>query len=112
MESGDDEALSEAWDEVLARWDDPAAHKRFLALADLRGALAFAGTRYRAVRDADPSRRSEAEARIDQLLGLAMVRVQTLRAPTPSGHRRLEWVAFGVSVTLVAAALYQALRGR
>lgn len=111
MAEGVDE-LEEAWGRVLAAWEDADAHKRFLALADLQGRLAFAGQRYRAVRETQPERREEAAARIEQLLARAMVRMQTLREPPRTGRSRVEWVAFGVSAMLMAAALYQALRAR
>lgn len=106
-----DEDLERAWRDVLAAWDEGGRHERFLALADVKGALAEAGKRYRAVRESDADRRAEAERRIDEILGRAMARMQLLEQREPTKARsRMEWVAFGVSAALIAAALYQLVR--
>lgn len=105
-----DEDLERAWDELLAAWDDADRHKRFLVLAESTGRLAEAGRRYRAMKD-DPARRAEAERRIDEILARAMARMATVERTDPAPARsRVEWIALGVSATLIAAALYQLVR--
>ncbi|AKF07291.1 hypothetical protein [Sandaracinus amylolyticus] len=105
-----DEDLERAWNDVLAAWDDGDRHKRFLVLAETTDRLAEAGRRYREVKEHDPERRAEAERRIDEILGRAMARMKVIeqRDEKPS-RSKLEWVAFGVSAALIAAALYQLL---
>jgi hypothetical protein len=112
MESDQRDALDAAWAEVEARWDDAAAHKKFLALADTLDRLADAGKRYRSVREHDPARAERASQQIDALFGLAMTRMAALRAPPPKARRRLDYIAFGISAALVAAALWSLLHGR
>lgn len=110
------DAVEAAWKEVEARWDDPTAHKKFLTLADSLDALAVAGQRYRAVKeqatkDGDAARAAAASKQIDALLGLAMGRVKAVEKTAPPPKRsRVEWIAFGVSTALIAAALWSMLR--
>ena len=106
-----DEDLERAWSDVLAAWDDADRHKRFLALAETTDRLAEAGRRYREVKEHDPARRADAEKRIDEILGRAMARMKIIEQSEPKPSRsKLEWVAFGVSAALIAAALYQLVR--
>jgi hypothetical protein len=108
----EDDPLAAAFAELDASWDDAAAHKKILALADALDRLAEVGKRYRAIEAASPERAEVAKKQIDALLGLAMSRVKatekTELKPTKS---RIEWIAFGVSAALVAAALYSMIRG-
>jgi hypothetical protein len=108
----DADPLDAAWAEVEAHWDDPAPHKKFLALADTLDRLADAGKRYRSVRDEDPGRAPRASQQIDALFGIAMTRMSTLRAPPPKARRRLDYIAFGISIALIAAALWSMLHAR
>lgn len=106
-----DEELERAWEDVVAAWDEGDRHKRFLVLAEATGHLAEAGKRYRGVKESDPARRAEAERRIDEILGRAMAQMKIVEQREPTKARsRLEWVAFGVSAALIAAALYQLVR--
>ena len=98
--------LDAAWAEVEARWDDAAAHKKFLALADTLDRLADAGQRYRRERESDPLRAERAKQQIDQLVGLAMTRIAMDRAPPPKTRRRLDFIAFGISAALIASAIW------
>lgn len=104
------DALEAAWAAVEAGWDKPEAHKKFLALADGLDRLADAGRRYRAVKEADPARRDAAARQIDQLLGLAMKRVRVDKVEPTKSRSRVEWIALGVSIVLISAALFSALR--
>lgn len=110
MEEAD---LEREWARVLAAWDDADAHKRFLVLAESSGQLAFAGKRYRDVKEREPARAGLAEQQIDRILGLAMAQMKALeKSEPPRGRRRIEWIAFGVSAALIAAVLYQLLGSR
>jgi hypothetical protein len=67
-----DPGEEEAWSELRARWDDPQAHRAFLArLGDLE-ALARAGARYRAVLERTPGDAAAAAGR-DEVLRKATV---------------------------------------
>jgi hypothetical protein len=108
--------IEAAWTELEGHWDDPAAHKKFLTLADSLDRLALAGQRYRAVKeqatkDGDAARAATAAKQIDVLLGLAMGRVKAVeKTDLPPKRSRIEWIAFGVSTALIAAALWSMLR--
>ena len=106
-----DEDLERAWQDVLAAWGEGDRQKRFLVLAEAKGALAEAGKRYRAVKESDAERRAEAERRIDEILARAMAHMKLVEQREPTKARsRVEWVALGVSAALIAAALYQLVR--
>jgi hypothetical protein len=104
--------LDTAWAEVEAHWDDAAAHKKFLALADTLDRLPDAGRRYRAVREKDPERAERAKAQVDALFGIAMTRMKVEKSEPPKVRRRLDFIAFGISMALIAAALWSMLHGR
>ncbi len=103
--------LEVAWSEVEARWDEPAVHKKFLALADTLDRLGDAGRRYRAVRESSPERAERARAQVEALLGIAMTRMKVEKSEPPKARRRLDFIAFGISAALIAAALWSMLRG-
>jgi hypothetical protein len=101
-----------AWREVEGQWGDDAAHRKFIAFCAGMGALEQAGRRYRMVRDSDPARADEARRRIDAVLGAAIQRMDLTRAARPNPTRRIQWVAFGLSLFFVLYALLSVLRGR
>jgi hypothetical protein len=107
-----DEDLEAVWAKVLDAWDDPAAHRRFLTLAAATRRLAFAGSRYRQVKESDPDplRRQEADRRIDEILALAMSSLELEKTRPSRARSRIEWIAYGVSAVLTAAALLQLFR--
>ncbi|MEO0324110.1 MAG: hypothetical protein AAF447_14205 [Myxococcota bacterium] len=99
--------LDSAWAEVLAAWEDPGAHERFLALCEAMGAAAEAGARYRSVRDGDAERAADAQARLDQLVARALARLQLERSEVSPAPRR--WV-FVIALIAMACLLSGALR--
>jgi hypothetical protein len=104
--------LDAAWAELEAHWDEPAAHKKFLALAETLDRLADAGRHYRAVRENDPTRAERASTQIDALFGIALAKMKQLeKSEPPKVRRRLDFVAFGISAALIAAALWSMLHG-
>ena len=103
--------LETAWSEVEGHWDDPAAHKKFLALADTLDRLADAGRRYRSASE-DPARAERGKTQIDALLALALKRMKSVeQSAPPKARRRLDFIAFGISAALIAAALWSMMRG-
>jgi len=105
-----DDPLVSAWAAVEADWESADAHKKFLALSDSLDRLAEAGKRYRAVKETDATRRAAADKHIEQLLGLAMKRVRVDKVEPTKQRSRVEWIAFGVSIVLISAALFSAFR--
>lgn len=106
-----DDPLNEAWQHVLAHWDDSAAHRRFLILADTQGDLAEAGALYRAIRVSDPTRAPDAAKRIDEILGLALAKMKTHQELQASDTRfRAEWakrtLTFIALCFVIGAAFY------
>jgi hypothetical protein len=106
----DDDEIERAWNDVLAAWDDDQAHRRFLVLAESREKLAEAGRRYRETRDNDPARRAEAERRTEEILGRVLAQFAVRRESPANTGRRLEWAGLGLSIALIAAALWQIVR--
>jgi hypothetical protein len=108
--SAEGDPIEEAWAAVEARWDSPEAHKKFLVLCDTLDRLAEAGQRYRRIKETDPARRAEASKRIDELLGFAMARVKVDKVEPAKVRSRVEWIALGVSIVLVTAAVVSMMR--
>ncbi|MFW6050320.1 MAG: hypothetical protein ACODAU_04055 [Myxococcota bacterium] len=106
-----EDPVEQAWKRVMERWDDPEAHGAFLALCMELDRMPEAGRRYREVRDTDPERSDEARRRIDELLAFAMHHLESSRTGPPAGRRgrRLFWVALGLSLFMVGAALWTML---
>lgn len=108
-----DDPLGEAWEKVDRAWDDPEAHRRFLALATTLGRLPEAGRRYREVRERSPERRALAEKQTERLLGLAMQDLARIRTPPPdTGKRVTTWLGAAIAVMLVGVATWALLRLR
>jgi len=110
LESGVSDApdsIQMAWEALEADWDDPAAHKRFVALCMSLDRLSEAGKRYRKVREADEKRRAEAERQIDRILVQAMSSLEVLRStPSPKRNTFVLLVALVVFVVLVLGATW------
>lgn len=109
-----DDAIESAWREVLAAFDDEAAHKKFLTLCASLDRLAEAGQRYRAIKDdPDDARAPMAQMQVSRLLGLAMKNLESTKSDP--GQKRsqkttLFLIAFGVSGALILSALWSMLR--
>jgi hypothetical protein len=106
------DALEPAWQAVLAAWDDPAAHKRFLTLCASTDRFADAGRRYREIRDTEPERADVARAQIDKLLAMAMQNLEALKTEPRARNAKstMTLIALGVSGALVITALWSMLR--
>lgn len=107
----DTDPLEAAWAEVDARWEDEAAHERLVALADALDRLGEVGARYRRAVDEAGPRKALAERYQQQVVARALGRL----ARTPqvdAGPRRslFEYALYGLSASLVAAALWSMLR--
>jgi len=72
----------DTWGLVLANWDDPATHKRFVTLCHATGALAYAGGKYREVVNAADGRETAARDQIDAVISLAAADLFAHRPPT------------------------------
>jgi hypothetical protein len=95
------EAIEEAWGEVLEAWDSEDAHKRFIAVCDVLGRLDEAGSRYRAIQEAEPEKSADAERRIDQIVARALATLHAGRSePGARGPRR--WLLFAAVLFFVA----------
>ncbi len=101
-----------AWAELEAHWDDPDAHKRFLALCLTFGRLPDAGARYRKVKEQDPARAERAGQQLEAVLAAATIALYESKSPAPQKHNRLNVFAIAVAATLVIAALWAWLHSR
>lgn len=113
LESGvpsDADPIDAAWDALQEAWDEPGAHKRFLAVCVGHDRLKDAGMRYRSVIDGDdPKRRAVAERQIDRILASAMSNLEAHRTPPPRRNTKLLLVALVVFVLLVGGATWAVL---
>lgn len=98
-----DPAEEAAWAELRARWDDPEAHRAFLArFGDLPG-LARAGARYRAVLAERPDDPVALRGRDEVLRRATVVGLAAMprSAPPPAAS---PWMRRGLVATLVLGA--------
>ncbi len=75
-------ALEEPWQQLVAGWDDDAAHTRFLELAAAVDGLDVAAARYRKRKQADPS-----DARAERGLQRSVTMAQTLYVARAEAER-------------------------
>ncbi len=96
-----------AWAELVARWDDPLAHRAFLDRCHDLGALSQAGARYRAVLSGRPGDPAAAAGR-DEVVRRATILGLASMPRTPVPAAAVPWVRpavyVGVAVTLLALA--------
>jgi len=102
--------LDLAWTELETNWGDEQAHRRFIALCAMQGALPTAGRLYREVRDSDPTRSELAKRQIDAVMAAALSNLDLARAPRPQSRRRLLWIGYGLSIFFVLYSLVSILR--
>lgn len=104
------EAVNEAWAAVDRDWSDAANHDKFVSLCSVLGELGFAARQYRASAAADPSRREEAQRRMNSI---ALIATQSLlsepRTDPSVGTRWVRIAALVVALSLVVAAVVQYL---
>lgn len=98
-----DSGTEVAWGLVLANWDDPVAHKRFVTLCHATGALAYAGGKYREVVNAADGRETIAREQIDAVIALAAA---DLFAHRPPSTRRAPIARIVLTVISAGALLY------
>jgi hypothetical protein len=109
------ETIEAAWQRVLESWGDPEVHRKFVALCASLGALAEAGTRYRAIREKDPARAEVAAAQIAKIVAAAVSGLEPLRTPPRKRPPlALYVIAAVIAVALLAGVFYalQAFPGR
>lgn len=87
--------IAAAWSELERAWQDPDAHRRFVALCAARGALPRAGQLYRGVRDSDPRRAEEAGRRLDAVTAAALAQLAATKSPPAPPRRRMMWLIVG-----------------
>jgi thioredoxin-like negative regulator of GroEL len=106
-----------AWAELQARWDDPAAHRAYLArFADLDG-LTTAGRRYREVLAARPEDAQALAMKGEILKRATVVGLASLPRTTPArlADRVPRWARWTLATWLgsaVAWLLYQLFTGQ
>ncbi len=96
-----------AWAELVARWDDPLAHRAFLDRCHDLGALSRAGARYRAVlarRPGDPAAAAGRDEVVRRATVLGLASLPRTAAPVPAAPWVRPVVYVGVAVTLLALA--------
>ncbi|MCA9608136.1 MAG: hypothetical protein KC619_21150 [Myxococcales bacterium] len=109
-----EDPVEATWQEVLAAFDDEAAHKKFLTLCAGLDRLGDAGARYRPIKDDPEDPRAEmAKKQVDRLLVLAMQNLDVIKTP-PTRRRSIKTilllVALGVSGALIAHSLWSLMR--
>ncbi len=107
-----EDPIEDAWQRVLAEWEDERVHKRFVTLCASTEQLGEAGRRYREVRERDAERAPVAAQQIDRVLALAMQNLGALKSERPRRNPKtvLFLVALGVSGAMILTALSVLLR--
>lgn len=111
-ESNARELVAAAFRELERNWADDGAHRRFIALCASQAALDEAGKHYRAVRDADPTRREEAARRLHDVTNAALQQLSLARSARPERSRRMMWLMVGICGFVVIQAVLTLLRAR
>lgn len=104
--------IGAAWDKLQAEWQSDEAHRRFIALCATYGALGEAGSRYRALREADPARSGEIELRQKAVMAAALAQMSGARTPRPARKNRMMWLMVGACGFVVIQAILALLRVR
>jgi hypothetical protein len=104
--------IDAAWDKLQVDWQSDEAHRRFIALCATHGALGEAGSRYRALRDAEPARSAEIELRLKAVMAAALAQMSNARTPRPRAHNRMMWLMVGACGFVVIQAILALLRVR
>ncbi len=107
---GPDAGEEAAWAEIVARWDDPLAHRAFLDRCHDLDALSRAGARYRAVlarRPGDPAAAAGRDevVRRATILGLAAMPRTSVPASAAPWVRPAVQVGVGVTLLVLAAVV-------
>jgi hypothetical protein len=105
------EGLVAAWETVVSRWDDAAAHAVFLETCAQAEALDLAAGRYRAWLE-DPARAERCRAALDRIVALAEERLRRTAASrdTPARNKKLVAVlAFLIMAGFLALIGYELL---
>lgn len=114
---GDDEllpsALTDAWAQLLDNWDDQDAHRRFVALCQTLGALAYAGGQYRSVCEQRDEREPMARRQIDAVVAAAALELMNFKTPSETRRNPLPLIiALIVSSSFVVYTLASVFASR
>lgn len=104
--------IGAAWDKLQADWQSDEAHRRFIALCALHGALGEAGTRYRAAREANPSLSTDVERRLNAVMAAALEQLTSTRTKPREPNKRMMWLMVGACGFVVIYAVLTLLRVR
>jgi hypothetical protein len=104
--------IDAAWDRLQADWQSDEAHRRFISLCALHGALAEAGGRYRALRETDATRSADVERRLSAVLAAALEQLSSARRKPRAPTKRAMWLMVGACGFLVIYAVLALLRVR
>jgi hypothetical protein len=109
-EQSDGGAVDEAWEELGRKWEDDAAHRRFVAFCSATGSLAEAGGRYRSVIESDPARAERARRQIGAVMAAALLTLEGSREPVKVRGSRLGWVLCGLILAICGYGILSVLR--
>jgi hypothetical protein len=105
--------VAAAFRELERDWASNDAHRRFIKLCAMHGALDEAGRSYRALRDADPARADEAGRRLNDVTQAAIEQLSLARTVRPATRgRRMMWLMVGVCGVVVIRAFLALLHAR
>lgn len=109
-----EDPVEQAWSRVQSAWEDDEAHRRFLKICLALDRLPEAGWRYRKVQETDPTRKDDAERRIEALISVATEKLTETRADKfqqEAPKRNLTMFAFILMGALMGVAIWLMLRG-
>jgi hypothetical protein len=112
MNEGARAAIDAAWDKLQADWQSDDAHRRFIALCAMHGALGEAGSRYRSARETDPALTRDVERHLNAVMAAALEQLTSARTKPREPGKRAMWLMVGACGFFVVYAVLTLLRVR
>lgn len=107
----EEDPIEEAWKELLASWDDKAAHVKFLARCEAQGNRKAAGQLYSRIRIEDPAKADTAQTHLNALIAGAWASVPAFSSPRKTRHFSfIRALAMVVAIVLILASGYMIFR--
>jgi len=112
MDEAERALIESAWDRLQADWQSDEAHRRFISLCALHGALSEAGRRYRDASAADPSLSTDVERRLKAVMAAALEQLTSARTKRRDPSKRAMWLMVGACGFMMIYAILTLLRVR
>jgi hypothetical protein len=112
MTEGERALIDASWNKLQADWQSDDAHRRFIALCALHGALGEAGSRYRTLRETSPELAPDVDRRLNAVMAAALEQLERARTKPRERGKRAMWLMVGACGFVVIYAVLTLLRVR